>query len=64
MNQEIFVKSKEKIEARINEILDKEIKKYKDNEFIKEAISELKRLSSSGKRVRGYLIKLGAILFG
>ena len=64
MNQEIFVKSKEKIEARINEILDKEIKKYNDNEFIKESIMELKRLSSSGKRVRGYLIKLGAMLFG
>ena len=64
MNQEIFVKSKEKIEARINEILDNEIKKYEDNEFIKESIMELKRLSSSGKRVRGYLIKLGAMLFG
>lgn len=64
MKQEIFIKSKEKIENKVNEILDNEIEKYKDNEFIKESIMELKRLSSSGKRVRGYLIKLGAMLFG
>ncbi len=53
-----------KIENKINEILDKEIKKYEDNEFIKESLEELKRLSKGGKRVRGYLIKLGAMLFG
>ena len=64
MNKNLFLECKEKIEVKINKILDKEIEKYKDNEFIKEAISELKRLSSSGKRVRGYLIKLGAMLFG
>lgn len=64
MKQEIFIKSKEKIENKVNEILDNEIEKYKGNEFIKESIMELKRLSSSGKRVRGYLIKLGAMLFG
>ena len=64
MKQEIFIKSKEKIENKVNEILDNEIEKYKDNEFIRESIMELKRLSSSGKRVRGYLIKLGAMLFG
>ena len=40
------------------------IEKYSDNEFIKESIIELKRLSSGGKRVRGYLVKLGAMLFG
>ncbi len=55
---------KKKIENKINEILDKEIKKYEDNEFIKESLEELKRLSKGGKRVRGYLIKLGAMLFG
>ena len=53
-----------KIENKINEILDKEIKKYEDNEFIKESLEELKRLSKGGKRVRGYLVKLGAMLFG
>ena len=30
-----------KIENKINEILDKEIKKYEDNEFIKESLEEL-----------------------
>ncbi len=53
-----------KIENKIDEILDKEIKKYEDNEFIKASLEELKRLSKGGKRVRGYLIKLGAMLFG
>ena len=53
-----------KIENKINEILDKEIDKYKDNEFIKSSLEELKRLSQGGKRVRGYLIKLGQLLFG
>ena len=64
MNKNIFEMSKTKIESKINEILDKEIEKYKDNEFIKESLEELKRLSSGGKRVRGYLVKLGAMLFG
>ena len=64
MNKNIFEMSKIKIESKINEILDKEIDKYKDNEFIKESLEELKRLSSGGKRVRGYLVKLGAMLFG
>ena len=53
MNKNIFEMSKTKIESKINEILDKEIEKYKDNEFIKESLEELKRLSSGGKRVRG-----------
>lgn len=60
---DIFNKSKKKIENKINEILDKEIEKYEDNEFIKESLMELKRLSSGGKRVRGYLVKLGQMLF-
>lgn len=64
MNKSIFDRSKEQIESKINEILDKEIEKYKDNEFIKESLKELKRLSSGGKRVRGYLVKLGSMLFG
>ena len=64
MNKNVFEISKEKIESKINEILNKEIYKYKDNEFIKESLEELKRLSSGGKRVRGYLVKLGAMLFG
>lgn len=64
MDKTVFEISKEKIEEKINEILDKEIEKYADNEFIKNSIEELKRLSSDGKRVRGYLIKLGAMLFG
>lgn len=64
MNKNIFETSKEKIKNKINEILDKEIEKYEDNEFIKESLVELKRLSQGGKRVRGYLIKLGQMLFG
>lgn len=64
MEKNLYEISKIKIENKVNEILDKEIKKYKDNEFIKECMEELKRLSSNGKRVRGYLIKLGAMLFG
>ena len=59
-----LILSKKKIENRINEILDNEILKYEDNEFIKESLIELKRLSSGGKRVRGYLVKLGQMLFG
>lgn len=63
MNKNIFEESKIKIENKINEILDNEIIKYKDNEFIKESLNELKRLSSGGKRVRGYLVKVGELLF-
>lgn len=64
MNKDIFMLSKDKIENKINEILGKEIEKYEDNEFIKESLKELKRLSQGGKRVRGYLVKLGQMLFG
>ena len=64
MNKDIFSLSKQKIENKINEILDNEINKYVNNEFIKNSLEELKRLSQGGKRVRGYLIKLGAMLFG
>ena len=60
----MYEECKNKIDLKINEILDKEIKKYNGNEFLQESIMELKRLSKSGKRVRGYLIKLGQILFG
>lgn len=63
MKENTFVESKHKIENKINEILNKEIEKYADNEFISGALMELKRLSLGGKRVRGYLIKLGAMLF-
>ena len=64
MNNNLLNESKKKIENKINEILDKEIEKYSDNEFIKSSIEELKRLSQGGKRVRGYLVKLGQMLFG
>lgn len=64
MNMILFNESRKKIEEKINEILDKEISKYQDNEFIKNSLEELKRLSQGGKRVRGYLIKLGQLLFG
>lgn len=64
MNTALMAESRKKMEEKINEILDKEIKKYDDNEFIKDSLEELKRLSQGGKRVRGYLIKLGAMLFG
>lgn len=64
MNKNLFNECKVKIENRVNEILDKEISKYNDNEFIKESLCELKRLSQGGKRVRGYLVKLGQMLFG
>lgn len=63
-NDEIFKKSKEDIEKRINEILDNEINKYQDNIYIKNSLEELKRLTIGGKRVRGYLIKVGQLLFG
>ncbi len=63
MNKNLFDESKKKIENKVNEILDKEIEKYHDNEFIKDSLKELKRLSSGGKRVRGYLVKLGQMLF-
>lgn len=64
MNKNLLEECKKVIENRINEILDGEIKRYKDNCFIKESLEELKRLSKGGKRVRGYLIKLGQMLFG
>lgn len=60
----LMLNCKEKIEIRITEILDKEIDKYKDNKYIKESLEELKRLSIGGKRVRGYLVKVGQLLFG
>ena len=64
MNKNLLEECKIIIENRINEILEGEIKRYKDNYFIKESLEELKRLSKGGKRVRGYLIKLGQMLFG
>lgn len=64
MNKNLLEECKRIIENRINEILEGEIKRYKDNCFIKESLEELKRLSKGGKRVRGYLIKLGQMLFG
>ena len=63
MNNSMSI-SKEKIENRVMEIIDLEIEKYQDNNFIKQSIEELKRLSNGGKRVRGYLVKLGSLLFG
>ena len=62
MNNLLYEKSK--IENKINEILSAESYKFKENEFIKEAIEEIKRLSKNGKRVRGYLIKLGQEIYG
>lgn len=64
MNIKLLNESKTKIENKMNEILDNEIKKYEGNEFIKSSLEELKRLSQGGKRVRGYLVKLGQMLFG
>lgn len=64
MNKNLLEECKIIIENRINEILEGEMKRYKDNCFIKESLEELKRLSKGGKRVRGYLIKLGQMLFG
>lgn len=64
MEKDLFEISRKKIEDKVNEILDKEIEKYSDNEFIKDSLDEIKRLSKGGKRVRGYLVKLGAMLFG
>lgn len=64
MKKDLYLECKEKIEFKINEILDIEMNKYADNSFIKSALEELKRLSVGGKRVRGYLIKLGQLLFG
>ncbi len=64
MNDALFNETRKKIEDKINEILDKEILKYQDNEFLKNSLEELKRLSQGGKRVRGFLIKLGQLLFG
>ena len=64
MKNDTQIKCIDKINKKIIEILDKEIIKHKNNEFISLALEELKRLSSGGKRVRGYLIKLGQLLFG
>ena len=64
MDRNLLKESKIIIENRIDEILDKEIQKFSDNYFIKESLEELKRLSKGGKRVRGYLVKLGQMLFG
>ena len=64
MNKKLLEISKEKIENKINEILDTEINLYKDNTFITSSLEELKRLSQGGKRVRGYLVKLGQMLCG
>lgn len=64
MDKDLFDESRIKIEKRINEILDNEIGKFSDNEFICDSILEIKRLSVGGKRVRGYLIKLGQMLYG
>ena len=64
MDRNLLKESKIIIENRIDEILDKEIQKFSDNYFIKESLVELKRLSKGGKRVRGYLVKLGQMLFG
>ena len=63
MENKLQIKCIEKINKKINDILDKEIEKYSNNEFIKLALIELKRLSQNGKRVRGYLVKLGQMLF-
>ena len=64
MKKDTRLECKNKISEKINEILDKEIEKYSDNEFIRESIRELKRLSQGGKKVRGYLVKLGQLLMG
>ena len=64
MSSNLYEICRNKIDAKIDEILDKEINKYDDNVFLKESVEELKRLSASGKRVRGYLVKLGQLLFG
>ena len=64
MNKNFFITSKNEIDKKVDDILDKEIEKYLDNEFIKNSLEELKRLSKGGKRVRGYLVKLGQMLFG
>lgn len=64
MDKKLLEINKVKIENKINEILDGEINLYKDNAFIKSSLEELKRLSQGGKRVRGYLVKLGQLLCG
>ena len=64
MFEKLLISSKEKIENRINEILDEQINKYDGNLFIKSSLEELKRLSQGGKRVRGFLVKLGQMLCG
>ena len=62
--EKIFKLCKESIDKRLNEVFDKEICKYKNNSFIVDSLKELKRLSQNGKRVRGFLIKLGQLLKG
>lgn len=64
MNDKLYIEIKKEIDKKIDEILDKEIEKYKNNVFMKEAVEELRRLSVGGKRVRGYLVKLGQLLYG
>ena len=61
---ELFIKCRKEIDDKIDYVLDNEINKYSDNKFISESLEELKRLSRGGKRVRGYLVKLGQLLFG
>lgn len=61
---ELFIKCRKEIDDKIDYVLDNEINKYSDNKFISESLEELKRLSKGGKRVRGYLVKLGQLLFG
>lgn len=60
----IFEKCKNDINKRLNEVLEKEILKYKENDFIVDSLKELKRLSQNGKRVRGFLVKVGQLLKG
>ena len=62
--KQIFEKCKKDIDNRLNEVLDQEIAKYRNNEFIRNALLELKRLSQNGKRVRGFLVKVGQLLKG
>ena len=62
--KKIFEKCKQDIDNRLNEVLDQEIAKYRNNEFIVDALLELKRLSQNGKRVRGFLVKVGQLLKG
>ena len=62
--ENLFKKCKNDIDKRINEQLDKQMNKYKDNDFIIDSLKELKRLSQGGKRIRGFLVKVGQLLNG